>query len=87
MLKNYDESVEINHNPSWPYLPILVELLVVHNPQKLMPYWTEKNINNPILIKFIYMSKIHLNQSINYLLIEEKNVGIEDLKNPKALIG
>ena len=38
MLKNYDESVEINHNPSWPYLPILVELLVVHNPQKLMPY-------------------------------------------------
>ena len=33
------------------------------------------------------MLKIHLNQSINYLLIEEKNVGIEDLKNPKAFIG
>ena len=21
MMGNYDESVEINHNPNWPYLP------------------------------------------------------------------
>ena len=21
MMKNYDQSVEINHNPSWPYIP------------------------------------------------------------------
>ena len=21
MLKNYDQSVEINHNPNWPYIP------------------------------------------------------------------
>ena len=21
MMKNYDESVEINHNPDWPYIP------------------------------------------------------------------
>ena len=21
MMKNYDESVEINHNPNWPYIP------------------------------------------------------------------
>ena len=21
MMKNYDESVEINHNPNWPYVP------------------------------------------------------------------
>ena len=21
MIKNYDESVEINHNPNWPYTP------------------------------------------------------------------
>ena len=20
-MKNYDESVEINHNPNWPYIP------------------------------------------------------------------
>ena len=32
------------------------------------------------------MSKIHLNQSINYLLKEEKKIGLENLKNPKAVI-
>ena len=21
MMKNYDQSVEINHNPKWPYIP------------------------------------------------------------------
>ena len=21
MMKNYEESVEINHNPNWPYIP------------------------------------------------------------------
>ena len=21
MMKNYDESVEIDHNPNWPYIP------------------------------------------------------------------
>ena len=21
MMKNHDESVEINHNPNWPYIP------------------------------------------------------------------
>ena len=21
MMKNYDKSVEINHNPNWPYIP------------------------------------------------------------------
>ena len=21
MIKNYDQSIEINHNPNWPYIP------------------------------------------------------------------
>ena len=21
MIKNFDESIEINHNPNWPYIP------------------------------------------------------------------
>ena len=28
MVKNYDESVEINHNPNWPYIP--------HHPYKIL---------------------------------------------------
>ena len=38
------------------------------------------------MTKFIYKSKIHSNQSINYLLHGRQKVGIENLKNPKALI-
>ena len=36
-----------------------------------------------MLTKHIYMSKIHLNQSITYLLTEKK-VKIKHKKNPKA---
>ena len=28
MMKNYDESVEINHNPNWPYIS--------NNPYKIL---------------------------------------------------
>ena len=37
-----------------------------------------------MLIKFIYTSKIHSNQSINYLLTEEKKVRIKRLRNPNS---
>ena len=36
--------------------------------------------------KFINTSKINLNQSINYLLTEEKQYGSNMKKNPKAFI-
>ena len=39
-----------------------------------------------MLTKFIYNSKIHLNQSINYLLIQEKKLGLNMKKNPKIFI-
>ena len=39
-----------------------------------------------ILTRFIYMSKIHLNQSINCLLTAAKKVRIKILKNPKVFI-
>ena len=50
-----------------------------------------------MLKKFIYISKIHLNQSINYLSMKERkmyqllingrmNVGIKQTKNPNAFI-
>ena len=31
MMKNYDQSVEINHNPNWPYIPDhSYKILIVH---------------------------------------------------------
>ena len=41
---------------------------------------------NSILIKFTYMSKIHSNQSINSVLIEEEKHELKRLKNPNAFI-
>ena len=30
MMKNYDESVAINHNPNWPYIPsYLYKILII----------------------------------------------------------
>ena len=71
MMQNYDQSVEINHNLSWPYIPEhLCRILIIGGSGSGK---TERYINNQILAKFIYTSKIHLNQSINCLLMEEKN--------------
>ena len=56
MTKNYDESVEINHIPNWPYIP--------DHPYRILII--------DVFFIFFYTSKIHLNQSINYLLMEEK---------------
>ena len=39
-----------------------------------------------MLTKFIYNSKIHLNQSINYLLIQEKKLGLNMKKIPRYLL-
>ena len=38
------------------------------------------------MTKFTYMSKIHLNQSYNFLKSGREKVGIGKLKNPKTFI-
>ena len=75
MIKNYNESVEINHDPNWSYIPDHpYRTLIIGGSGpgttvllNLIKHW------QPDIDKFIYMSKIHVNQSINYLLMEEKN--------------
>ena len=40
-MKNYDQSVEINHNPNWPYIPdhpYRILSLEVQDQAKLMHY-------------------------------------------------
>ena len=69
-MKNYDQSVEINHNPKWPYIP--------DHPFRMLIIGGSRSgkiieiLNDQILIKLIYMSKIHSNQSINSLLKKRK---------------
>ena len=46
-MKNYDQSVEINHNPNWPYIPdhpYRILITVGSGSEKLMCYWEKNNI-------------------------------------------
>ena len=79
-MKNYDQSVEINHNPNWPYIPDHPYRIVIigsSGSDKTNVLLNLTKVNNQILAEFVYMSKIYSNQSINYSLTEEKN---EELK-------
>ena len=75
MVKNYDQTVEKNHNSNWPYIPDhSYRILIIggSGSGKTNVLLNLIKINGQILTKFIYTSKIHLNQSINCLLTEEK---------------
>ena len=75
MMKNYDQSVEINHNPNWPYIPdhpFRILIIGCSGSAKTNVLVNLIKINDQILIKFIYTSKVHSNRSINCLLIEKK---------------
>ena len=72
MMKNYDESVEINHNPNWPYISDhLYRILIIGGSVSRKTNALLNLINNqqPDIDKIYYTSKIHLNQSINCLLM------------------
>ena len=43
-------------------------------------------MNDQIVTKFIDISNIHLNQSINYLSLEEKKLEIKHEKDSKAFL-
>ena len=63
-MKNYDQSVEINHNPNWPYiLDHLYRILIIGNSGSAKTNVLVNLIENQdkILTKFISTSKIRLN--------------------------
>ena len=73
MMKNYDQSVEINHNPNWPS--------ILDHPYRILIIGGLGSGKTNVLlslIKIIYTSKIHSNQKINYLSQEVKKL---ELKN------
>ena len=74
-MTNHDESVEINHNPYWSYIP--------DHPYRILIIWGPGSSKNKMLLKMIkhqrpyivkkyLLSKIHSNQSLNYLAEEKK---------------
>ena len=78
MMKNYDQSVKINHNPNWPYVPDHpYRILIIGGSGSGKTNMILNLIKDPadIYTKIYlkkYKSEIHSNQSINFLLMEEK---------------
>ena len=89
MIKNYDQSVEINHNPNWPYIP--------DHPYSILIVGGSGSGKNNVLLKLIKNQQPDIDRIYLYikdpfeskyqLLINGKErVGIEILKNPKIFI-
>ena len=75
MMRNYDQSVEINHNLNWPYIPDHpYRILIIGGSGSGKTNVLLNLIKNrrPDIDKFIYTSMIHSNQRINCLVMEEK---------------
>ena len=57
MMKNYDKSIEIDHNPNWPYIPNHIYRILIIGSLRLSKInvlqLNLKNINDQILTKFI----------------------------------
>ena len=84
-MKNYDESVKINHNVNWPYSPY-------HSYRILIIGGSGSGKTNVSLNLTEHqrpdIDKIYLDVKDPFeLLINWREKGIEILKNPKAFIG
>ena len=72
MTRNYDQSIEINHNPNCYVLDHPYRVLIIGGSGSGKTNALLNLTKNQLLIKFIYISMIHLNRNINCLLMEEK---------------
>ena len=75
MMKNDDKSVEIYHNPNYSCIldhPYRIFITGGSGSGKTNVLLNLIKYQQLILTKFIHMLKIHLNQSINRLLMEEE---------------
>ena len=81
MTKNYDQSVKINLNPNWPYVPDQPYIILIIGGSGSWKTNVLMNLvknQQPDFDKIYLFVKIHSNQSMNFLLTEEKK---QELKN------
>ena len=89
MMKNYDQSVELNQNPNWPYIP--------DHPYRILIIGVSGSGKTNVLLNLIKHQRPDIDKSYLYvkgpfdskyqLLINgREKVGIQNLKNPKACI-
>ena len=89
MMKNYDQSVEINHNPNWSYIP--------DNPYRILIIGGSGSGKTNVFLNLIKhqrpdIDRIYLyvkdpfKSKYQFLINGTENAGIEMLRNPKVLI-
>ena len=80
-MKNYDESVEINHNPNWSY--------ILDHPERIFIIagsGSGKNNQWPDIDKIYFYVKHPFKSKYQLLINRREKVEIEILKNTKAFI-
>ena len=90
MMLNYDQSVEINNNPNWPYIPDHpYRILIIGGPGlgKTNVLLNLIKHQRPFIDKIYLYLKDQFEAKYQLLINGREKVVIEMLKNPKPLIG
>ena len=88
-MKKYDESVEINHNPYWPYIPdhpCRILIIGGSGSGKTNVSLNLIKYQQPDIDKIYLYVKDPFESKYQLLINGREKVGIENLKNPKAFI-
>ena len=86
-MKNFDQSVEINHNPNWPYIP--------DHPYRILIIADSRSGKTNLLLNLMEnqkqdLDKIYLNvkdpfeSKYQLLIVVREKVGIKKSKHPKS---
>ena len=89
MMTNYDQSVKINHNPNWLYIPddpyriLFIGCLGSGKTNALLNLIQNQR---PDINKIYLYIKDPFQSKYQFLINGREKVGIKNLKNPKAFI-
>ena len=89
MMNNYDESVEMNHNLNWPYIPnhpyrvLIIGGLASGKISMLLSLIKHEQ---PDIDKIYLFVEDPLKSKYQLFINQREKVGIENIKNPKAFI-
>ena len=89
MMKNYDQSVEINPNPNWPYIsdhPYRILIIGGLGPGKINVLLNVIKHQRPDIDKIYLYVKDPFKSRYQLLINIREKVGIKTLKNRKAFI-
>ena len=88
MMKNYDESLEINHNPSWPYIhdhPYRILTIRCSRSGKTNVLLNLINHQRPDIDKIYLYVKDPFESKYQLLINEYEKAGIKKLKKSKSI--